>query len=76
MSSSTSGLFAPRGLPDAIMICLRAGLRQAIVSPEVIKTFETAGSPPAYFDAPEFNTFFVADSARLIAAVQKMGKVE
>jgi tripartite-type tricarboxylate transporter receptor subunit TctC len=43
---------------------------------EVLKTFETAGSPPAYQDAPEFAKFVEADSARLITAVQKIGKVE
>jgi len=42
----------------------------------VIKTFEAAGSPVAYLDAPEFSKFVEADSARLIAAVKKIGKVE
>jgi tripartite-type tricarboxylate transporter receptor subunit TctC len=42
----------------------------------VTKIFETAGSPPAYLDAPEFRQFVDADSARLIAAVKKIGKVE
>ena len=44
--------------------------------PEVTKTFETAGSPVAYMDAPEFAKFVADDSARLIAAVKKIGKVE
>ncbi|MBF8255091.1 MAG: tripartite tricarboxylate transporter substrate binding protein [Deltaproteobacteria bacterium] len=43
--------------------------------PEVIRIFETAGSPPAYQDAPEFARFVEADSARLIAAVKKIGRV-
>jgi hypothetical protein len=38
--------------------------------------FESAGSPPAYLDAPEFDRFVQADSARLIEAVRKIGKVE
>ena len=42
----------------------------------MVKTFEAAGSPVAYLDAPEFKTFVDADSARLIAAVKKIGKVE
>jgi hypothetical protein len=47
------------------------------VIPEVIKTFETAGSPVAYMmDAPEFSKFVETDSARLVAAVKKIGKVE
>jgi hypothetical protein len=42
----------------------------------VIKPLETAGSPVAYMDAPEFEKFVADDSARLIAAVKKIGKVE
>jgi tripartite-type tricarboxylate transporter receptor subunit TctC len=51
-------------------------MAQAVKSPEVTKTFETAGSPAAYLDAPEFSKFVAEDSARLIAAVKKIGKVE
>jgi tripartite-type tricarboxylate transporter receptor subunit TctC len=47
-----------------------------VKSPEVTKTFETAGSPVAYMDAPEFSKFVAEDSERLIAAVKKIGKVE
>jgi tripartite-type tricarboxylate transporter receptor subunit TctC len=47
-----------------------------VKAPEVTRTFETAGSPVAYMDAPEFAKFVEADSARLIAAVKKIGKVE
>jgi tripartite-type tricarboxylate transporter receptor subunit TctC len=54
---------------------LRESIREAMRSPEVIRTFETAGSPPAYQDAPDFARFVEADSERLIAAVQKIGKV-
>lgn len=71
-----AGLFTPKGVPDAVMTKLRDGMRQAMKSPEVIKTFEAAGSPPAYQDQAEFRRFFEADSARLIAAVKKIGKVE
>jgi hypothetical protein len=42
----------------------------------VTRTFETAGSPVAYMDAPAFSKFVVEDSARLIAAVKKIGRVE
>jgi hypothetical protein len=45
-------------------------------SPEVTKTFETAGGPFAYMEASEFSKFVAGDSARLIAAVKKIGKVE
>ena len=58
------------------MTRLRAAMRQAMADPAVIRVFENAGSPPAYQDAPDFSRFVDADSARLIAAVKKIGKVE
>jgi tripartite-type tricarboxylate transporter receptor subunit TctC len=58
------------------MMRLREAMALAVKSPEVTKTFETAGSPVAYMDAPEFSKFVAEDSARLIAAVRKIGKVE
>ena len=44
--------------------------------PRCARPYENAGSPPAYQDAPDFARFVEADSTRLIAAVQKIGKVE
>ena len=71
-----AGLFAQRTLPEPIMTKLRGAMREAVKAPEVARTFEAAGSPVAYLDAPEFAKFVDADSARLIAAVKKIGKVE
>jgi tripartite-type tricarboxylate transporter receptor subunit TctC len=71
-----AGLFAQRALPEPVMARLRAAMAEAVKAPEVVKTFETAGSPVAYQDAPEFSKFVEADSARLIAAVKRIGKVE
>jgi tripartite-type tricarboxylate transporter receptor subunit TctC len=71
-----AGLFAQSALPAPIMTRLREAMAQAVKTPEVTKPFETAGSPVAYLDAPEFSKFVAEDSARLIAAVKKIGKVE
>jgi tripartite-type tricarboxylate transporter receptor subunit TctC len=71
-----AGLFAPKGVPEPIVTRLRAAMRQAMSDPAVIRVFENAGSPPAYQDAPDFSRFVDTDSARLIAAVKKIGKVE
>ena len=71
-----AGLFAPQGMPEPIMTRLREGMRHVMNDPDVIRIFENAGSPPAYQDAPEFARFVEADSARLIAAVKKIGKVD
>ena len=71
-----AGVFAQSALPAPIMTKLRQSMAQAVKSPDVTKPLETAGSPVAYLDAPEFATFVADDSARLIAAVKKIGKVE
>lgn len=71
-----AGLFVPAGTPASIETRLREVMRTATADPAVVKIFQAAGSPPAYQDAPEFAKFVAADSARLIAAVQKIGKVE
>jgi tripartite-type tricarboxylate transporter receptor subunit TctC len=71
-----AGLFAQQALPQPILTKLREAMAQAVKSPDVIKTFETAGSPVAYMDAPEFAKFVETDSARLVAAVKRIGRVE
>jgi tripartite-type tricarboxylate transporter receptor subunit TctC len=71
-----AGLFGPAGLPADVVKKLRDGMRTTMADPDVRRVFEAAGSPPAYLDAPEFASFVEADSARLIAAVKKIGRVE
>ncbi|MGY3033304.1 tripartite-type tricarboxylate transporter receptor subunit TctC [Bradyrhizobium sp. USDA 4354] len=71
-----AGLFAQRALPAPIASRLREAMAQVMRSPDVLKAFETSGSLVAYQDAPAFAQFIAADSARLIAAVKKIGKVE
>ena len=71
-----AGLFAQAALPAPTMTQLRKAVAEAVKAPEVVKTFETAGSPVAYLDAPEFAKFVADDSARLIAAVTSMPRWE
>jgi tripartite-type tricarboxylate transporter receptor subunit TctC len=71
-----AGLFAPAKTPETIVTQLRVAMKKAMADPQTTKIFETAGSPPAYLDAPEFQKFIDEDSARLITAVKKIGKVE
>lgn len=71
-----AGLFAPAATPAPIQARLREALAAAMASPTAIRAFETAGSPPAWLDGPDFARFVAADSARLIAAVRAIGKVE
>jgi len=71
-----AGLFAPKGTPAPVIERLRAEMRAAMTNPQITQIFSNAGSPPAWLDAPDFQKFVEADSARLIKAVQKIGKVE
>lgn len=71
-----AGLFGQRALPPQIIARLREAMGQVAKSPDVAKTFEAAGSVVAYQDAPEFTQFVADDSARLIAAVKRIGRVE
>lgn len=71
-----AGLFAPAKLPQPIVTRLREAMKTALADPEILKTFEKAGSPPAYQDADAFAAFVKADSARLIEATRKIGKVD
>ena len=70
-----AGLFAPAKTPPAIVNRLRAEVKDIMADPVTPRIFENAGSPPAWLDAPDFSKFVEADSARLIRAVKKIGKV-
>jgi len=70
-----AGLFVPSATPEPIYDKLRGAMREAMSNRDVLGVFQKAGSPPAYQDAPEFAKFVESDSARLVAAVQKIGKV-
>ncbi len=71
-----AGMFAPAGVPAAVMQRLRDAMRQAVQDPALVQAFTAAGAPVRYMDAPEFAGFFAEDSARLVRAVQKIGRVE
>lgn len=71
-----AGLFAPAATPAPVITTLRDAVRQAVADPDLLRAFNAAGAPVAYLDAPEFARFFADDSARLLRAVQRIGRVE
>ncbi len=71
-----AGLMAPAATPAPIMARLREGFASAMRDPEALRAFEAAGSPPRYLDAPDFARFLAEDSARLVRAVGRIGRVE
>jgi tripartite-type tricarboxylate transporter receptor subunit TctC len=71
-----AGLFVPRAVPAGVVTRLRQAVGAVMDDPQTIKIFNNAGSPPAYLDATEFAAYIETDSKRLIAAVQKIGKLD
>ena len=71
-----AGLFAPAATPAPVVSRLREAMRLAMRDPDLLRAFEAAGSPPRYMDAPDFARFFAEDGARLVGAVQRIGRVE
>jgi tripartite-type tricarboxylate transporter receptor subunit TctC len=72
-----AGVFLPAATPAAVQGRLRQALRQVCEHDEGLKrALDTAGSPIAYQDGAEFERFFREDSARLVRAVQRIGKVD
>jgi len=71
-----SGLFAPAGTPEAVVMRLRDAARVAASDPKFVNTLKTVETPVAYLDAPELRRFWDADARKLAEAVQRVGKVE
>jgi tripartite-type tricarboxylate transporter receptor subunit TctC len=71
-----SGLFVPAAVPADVVTRLRHAVRTVMNDPQTVEIFNKAGSPPAYLDQPEFISYIEKDSARLIATVQKIGKID
>jgi tripartite-type tricarboxylate transporter receptor subunit TctC len=71
-----AGLFVPKAVPAGVVLRLRQAMRTVMNDAQTIDIFTKAGSPPAYMDAVEFDAYIDKDSKRLIAAVQKIGKLD
>jgi tripartite-type tricarboxylate transporter receptor subunit TctC len=72
-----AGVFLPAATSAPVQDRMRQALRQVCEKDDALKrAMEAAGSPIAYQDGAEFERFFREDSARLVRAVQRIGKVE
>jgi tripartite-type tricarboxylate transporter receptor subunit TctC len=71
-----AGLFVPAGVPEPIVSKLRASAKQAATDARVVQTLNSAGSPLAYLDAPEFDRYVEAEVGRMASAVKRIGKVD
>lgn len=71
-----AGVFAPAATPAPIQERLRAALRQAVQDDALKQALAAAGSPIDFREGEAFARFFREDGARLVRAVQRIGKVE
>ncbi len=71
-----AGVFAPAATPAAVQQRLRASLREAVQDEALKRALGAAGSPIDFREGEAFNSFFQADSARLVRAVQRIGKLD
>ena len=72
-----TGFFLPLATPAPIQDRMRQVLRQVCERDDGLKrALDAAGSPIAYQEGEVFERFFREDSARLVRAVQRIGKVD
>ncbi len=71
-----AGMFAPKGVPDAVMKTIRDGVRKAVEDPDFKSMMQKVDSPIQYLDAPEFAKYWTADAKRLADAVKAIGRVD
>jgi len=71
-----AGLFAPRGIPPAVLKTLRDGTRQAVQDPEFKSAMDKVQTPIAYQDADEFKTWWDRDAGILADVIRKIGRVD
>ncbi|HYZ30656.1 MAG TPA: tripartite tricarboxylate transporter substrate binding protein [Crenalkalicoccus sp.] len=71
-----AGVFAPAATPAPVLDALRAALRAVAADPELSRALAASGNTLDYRDGEAFERFFRADSARLVRAVRRIGKVE
>jgi tripartite-type tricarboxylate transporter receptor subunit TctC len=71
-----AGLFAPRGLPPAVLAALRDATRRAVQDPEFKNAMDKVQTPIAYLDTDEFRAWWDADARRLAAVIKQIGRAE
>ena len=71
-----SGLFAPAGTPEQVLVALRKAAREVQDDAAFKQTFVTLQTPLAYLDAPAFRTYWDADAKKMADVVQRIGKIE
>jgi tripartite-type tricarboxylate transporter receptor subunit TctC len=71
-----SGLFAPAGTPEPVIVRLREAARAATVDARFMAALATVETPIQYMDAPDLQRFWDADAKKLGDVVKRVGKLE
>jgi tripartite-type tricarboxylate transporter receptor subunit TctC len=71
-----SGLFAPAGTPEPVIVRLREAARAATVDARFMAALATVETPIQYLDAPDLQRFWDADAKKLGDVVRRVGKLE
>src|SRR5215467_972351 len=71
-----SGLFAPVGTPEPILVKLREAARVAAADPKFVAAMATVETPVQYLDAAELQRFWDVDAKKLGEAVRRVGRLE
>jgi tripartite-type tricarboxylate transporter receptor subunit TctC len=71
-----AGVFAPSGTPPRIREALRMAMAAAAADPETRGALAAGGNALDYRDGTAFEEFLRVDSARLVRAVRRIGRVE
>lgn len=71
-----TGLLAPEGTPEPVLLRLRAAAAEAVANPAFLAMVEKSGGTLAYLDAAEFQKFWSGEIGRLNDVIKRIGKTE
>jgi tripartite-type tricarboxylate transporter receptor subunit TctC len=71
-----AGVFAPASTPAPLREALRQAMAAAARDPDVQRALAASGNALDYRDGTAFEAFFRDDTARLVKAVQRIGRIE
>ena len=71
-----AGLFAPKAIPPAVLKILAEATRKAISDPGFKTAMEKLRTPIVHMGPAEFQNYWDKETARLVAIVQHIGKVQ
>ncbi|MDO9707178.1 tripartite tricarboxylate transporter substrate binding protein [Paracraurococcus lichenis] len=71
-----AGVFAPAGTPAPLREALRQAMAGVAADPELRRALEAGGNALDHRDGAAFERFFRDDTARLVKAVRRIGRIE